>query len=143
MTLRFIIPGAPQAKQRTRQTSTGKRYTPAATREFEDRVALVARNSIGLVPPLEGPVAVDVVVVLARPKTPTRGHATYGTTQRTWCAKRPDIDNLAKSLLDGIGLAVLWKDDKQVVSLSMLKVYGAVGEEAHTEVTIQPLKGMP
>ena len=38
---------------------------------------------------------------------------------------KPDLDNIAKAILDGMN-GVAWEDDKQVVSLRMEKTYSAV-----------------
>jgi Holliday junction resolvase RusA-like endonuclease len=38
--------------------------------------------------------------------------------------KKPDIDNLAKSVLDGMN-GIVWRDDSQIVSLHVTKVYAS------------------
>ena len=49
--------------------------------------------------------------------------------------KRPDCDNLAKSILDALnGLA--YKDDKQITYLSIEKLYG---EENKIEVDLEEI----
>jgi Holliday junction resolvase RusA-like endonuclease len=39
--------------------------------------------------------------------------------------KKPDIDNIAKTFLDGMN-GVIFKDDTQVIDLHVKKVYSAV-----------------
>ena len=42
--------------------------------------------------------------------------------------KKPDIDNLAKQLLDAMTRLQFWEDDKQIVELHCRKVYGEYGK---------------
>lgn len=53
-----------------------------------------------------------------------------------WMPKRPDIDNLAKFVLD-VANGILYEDDNQVVSLVCKKRYG---KEPRTEIIIRCLK---
>lgn len=62
--------------------------------------------------PLEGALEVSVAFSFDRPATVTREHPTV----------RPDIDGLVKGLLDAWN-GVLWKDDAQVVKLTLTKEY--------------------
>ena len=61
-----------------------------------------------------GPVSVEVLFYLARPKT----------VKREWPIVPPDLDKLCRGLLDGIGQSELtWHDDSQVVKLVAWKAY--------------------
>lgn len=62
----------------------------------------------------EGPVSVDATFVLERPKTATR---------RLWPHKYPDLDKLARMLLDALTVAQVVKDDSLVVELNLRKQY--------------------
>lgn len=42
--------------------------------------------------------------------------------------KKPDIDNLAKQILDAMTRLQFWEDDKQIVELHCRKVYGESGK---------------
>ena len=95
----FTIMGKPQAKQRARQGRYGRFYTPQATREYEQRVGLLARAAgVRL---QGGPVEVEIMLYL-----PDK--------------RRRDLDNMAKSILDGLN-GVAWQDDAQVVRLVVEK----------------------
>jgi Holliday junction resolvase RusA-like endonuclease len=63
---------------------------------------------------LEGPVAVEVLFRLPRPKS--RPHD-------VWHAVRPDVDKLARAVLDAVSSARLWVDDCQVSDLRAWKRY--------------------
>ena len=65
-----------------------------------------------------GPVAVTIWAIVARPKT----------AKRTYPTVKPDVDKLARAILDGITDAAIWADDAQVVELSIRKTYAADGD---------------
>ena len=52
--------------------------------------------------------------------------------------KKPDIDNLIKTVLDGLTKAQVWKDDNLVVSISASKLYSL---DERTEIQIVNLGG--
>ena len=52
--------------------------------------------------------------------------------------KKPDIDNLAKAVLDAINYTNLWEDDSHISHIESSKVYG---EEPRCEICIEELKG--
>jgi Holliday junction resolvase RusA-like endonuclease len=62
---------------------------------------------------LEGPVLMVVEFRFVRPKT----------VKREWPAVQPDLDKLLRALLDGITDSGLWRDDAQVVTAHVSKVY--------------------
>ena len=108
----FSIPGTPVPKGRPR-FGKGHAYTPAKTREAEERVRAAARNA-GIRKPAEGLVSVTAVF--------------YG-------AERSDVDNLAKLILDSLN-KLAWRDDRQVRSMQLWKL-PADGCRPGTLVTIE------
>lgn len=84
--------------------------------------------------PLEGPLEMKVFFVLRRPKGLM---AKKHSPDRMWNVHRPDLDNLQKGLQDA--LKAFWKDDSQIVRLSLGKAYTAIGEEPKIEVRINKL----
>lgn len=113
------IPGRPIAKQRARARG-GQFYTPAATRNFEDMVAFIARA----VPArdLSGEISVEIAI-------------------RTRRALRGDVDNYAKSILDGIVKGGLLRDDREITSLCISKNLAVADEDDRTFVEIELLRG--
>lgn len=83
---------------------------------------------------LSEPVSVRIVAVIARPK---RLMGSKWPSGRIWCGSRPDADNLAKSVLDG--LRDWWTDDSIVAELLVQKLYAAKGESPRYEVKIYAL----
>jgi crossover junction endodeoxyribonuclease RusA len=91
---------------------------------------------------LEGPVRVVADFYLPRPK----GH--YGTGRNAGRVRdsapgypehRPDLDKLARALLDGLGMGGAWADDCQVTHLHVSKLY-ADGIPPGCRVTITELE---
>lgn len=76
-----------------------------------------------------GPVRVEVVFFMPRPKTVSR-------EKREWPIVPPDLDKVCRGLLDGIGQSeMIWGDDSQVVNLVATKCY-ADGREPGAIVNI-------
>ena len=106
-------------------------YTPAnhpvtTYKEAVVLTALVAHDG----PKITAPVMLDVTFVMPRPQA-----ITWKTRPmpRLWCNKKPDIDNLLKSVLDAIQ-SVIIVNDKQVVQVSAGRVLR--GKEPCTEITV-------
>lgn len=66
--------------------------------------------------PLLGPVAIDLVFTVPKPKSAPK-------TRQTWPIVKPDVDKLARALLDAATFAGAIGDDAQVVELHTYKVY--------------------
>lgn len=54
-----------------------------------------------------------------------------------YVSKRPDIDNLAKAVMDAINQVGLWEDDSQIAVLEVSKIYA---EEPRCVIYIQELE---
>lgn len=79
-----------------------------------------------------GPVAVEATFYLPRPKS-------VKADKRPLPIVPPDVDKLARGLLDGIGQSeMIWGDDSQVIDLKVVKVY-ADGREPGASVRITAL----
>lgn len=117
--IRITVPGRPQPKQRPR-LGMGKRkayiYTPPETLEYEKIVGWVAKTKCSQ--PLEGPVKVEIWVYL-------RGKA--------------DVDNLSKSILDGLN-EIAFHDDDQVVDLMVHKRQVKDKKEERVEIRLKEVK---
>lgn len=84
--------------------------------------------------PLEGPLEIGLIFVMARPKRLMRK---ADPEDRIWCPVRPDWDNLCKGVCDG--LQGFWLDDAQIVRANVEKFYAAKGENPKIHVTIRPI----
>ena len=91
------------------------------------------RNTLSLVrdslpegfKPFGGPVAVRVR--LCWPYRRTERKRVVESGREVWNAVRPDLDNLAKGILDILTRALVWRDDGQVARLVLEKVWGPSG----------------
>ncbi|WP_280371114.1 RusA family crossover junction endodeoxyribonuclease [Nocardia wallacei] len=83
-------------------------------------------------PPMTGAVAVRLDFVMPRPaSTPKRSTPP--------AIKRPDIDKLARAVLDAIGSAGAWTDDARVVDLHACKRLAEIGETPGVHIEVADL----
>jgi Holliday junction resolvase RusA-like endonuclease len=122
VTLRISIPGPPQPKQRPRRNRrTGRWYTPPRTGRYEAHVASCAA-------------AAAMTQGWERTDAPVRMVVEVRWPDR----RRRDIDNLAKSVMDGLTKAgSVWVDDAQVCELTVRTSVGR--EDPGAEVTVEVL----
>lgn len=134
-TIRFTVPGEPVAKQRPRvyRTSSGKSVavTPTKTVNYENLVKWVLVNS-GNTKMLEGEIEASIKAMFGIPKSMSKKDRQLVNEGKLRPTKKPDVDNVAKIILDSInGLA--YKDDSQVTKLTIEKEYS---ENPRVEVTL-------
>ena len=89
----------------------------------------------------DGPVALTVGFLLRRPASHFRtGHNAHllRDSAPAYPGKKPDIDKLLRSTLDGLGESGIWRDDAQVVRVRAEKLY-ADHEPVGAHITIEPL----
>lgn len=112
MTKMFWVPGIPQPQARPR-FGQGRVYSPKTP--WHQAVYLIARQHRPR-PPLKCPIK-----VYARFHLPKTKRA-FSAISRFWSCASPDLDNLAKSILDSMTRAQWWADDALVVELHCEKV---------------------
>ena len=114
------LEGEPVAKARPRMTRSGHVYTPDKTTKAENAIRRAWQEKHGSM--IEGPVAVSVVFMLKMPTNWSKAKKMLAQDQEVLPTKKPDVDNLVKTVFDALnGLA--YDDDKQIVELSARKVY--------------------
>ena len=136
--LAFIVPGAPVGKGRPRFARVGKAmraYTPAATKSYEKVVALLARASLGSRGPLHGALAVRIDAWCPIPSSWSRRKHVRALGEQLLPTTKPDIDNVAKAVLDALN-KIAFADDAQIVHLTCSKRYGS---EPRLEVTVREI----
>lgn len=132
--IEFTIDGIPQAKERPR-FSKGTVYTPNNTVAFERAVGILAKKAMGKWGVLDLPCIVSVVVKEAIPKSWPKWKREATIAGMIAHTKTPDVDNIAKSILDGME-KFAYKNDSQVFSLSSSKQWS---NKSTTTVTITPV----
>ena len=99
-------------------------FTPAKTVAYEGLVAHAAHVAMAGRPLIDAAVRCWLSVMCEIPASwsqKRRQQAIDGTVRPTG---RPDLDNVAKAILDGCN-GVVWRDDVLVVDLSVSKRYAA------------------
>ena len=116
-TIAFVVTGTAIPKARPRATKIGNRavmYTPTQTKQFENYVKLVAAQHAPK-ELLTNPLDVELEFYLQRPKSLPKKIQHH--------TKKPDIDNLAKSVMDALE-GIIYVNDAQVIALRVYKLYG-------------------
>jgi Holliday junction resolvase RusA-like endonuclease len=116
----FKIEGQPQGKGRPRFTRSGHAFTPQATRNYEFLIASEYKDAGGEM--FDGYVKINIKAYYKIPKATTkekRGLIEKGLIKP---AVKPDIDNVIKTILDGLN-GIAYHDDNQVVYCSAEKYY--------------------
>jgi Holliday junction resolvase RusA-like endonuclease len=131
MAITFSVPGDPVPQPRPRVSTAGgfaRAYVPKghAIHAYRQAVALAARAAG--VTEAGGPVSVIIDAVFARPKSHLNKSGVKATAP---ALPRPDVDNLAKAVLDA--LQEVMGDDTNVGRLIVEKTWGT---EARTTVRI-------
>lgn len=127
MTFRLHIPFAPVAKQRARATWTNqgmRHYTPDATREWEETVAIMGRNAMAGREPMAGALEVHLQFLLPIPASWPKWKRDLADGAAVGHTIKPDLDNLEKAVMDGLN-GIAWVDDAQVVKVIKAKHYSA------------------
>jgi len=117
----FEVPFAPTPQQRHR-TSGKRTYDPSA-KDKADFLALVRHHAPES--PVQGVIRVSIGFGFRRPKSHFGAGKNAGVLKKTAAyeyIKKPDVDNLAKFVLDALN-GVFFKDDCQVNFLTAWKHY--------------------
>lgn len=123
--LHFYVEGNPVGKGRPRFRRTKnfvQTYTDSKTAAWEEKVKSAAKQAMGDTPPLEGPVSVYGYFGLPVPASHSKKRTTACLEGREAPSKKPDLDNMAKAVLDAMN-GVVFKDDSQIINLHLKKVY--------------------
>lgn len=128
----IIIRSVPIAQPRPRAFNAGgsARIVSAPSKHPVNDFKAAIKHEIGLLnpSPLTGPVTVHLYFVMPRPK------ALFWKSRpmpRIPHAKKPDVDNLAKSVLDACN-ELLWRDDSQICELKIEKCIASGCESPYT-----------
>ena len=130
--IHFVIPGEPKAKARPRVTTKGITYTPKSTVEYENWVKQCYLVKHGQTM-LEGEVKATIKAYFGIPKSISQKRKKLMIDGKVRPTKKPDADNIAKSVLDSLN-GIAYKDDSAVVALQVDKYFD---ENPRVEVTLE------
>ena len=119
----ITIPITPVPKARPRFTRYGHTYTPKKTADYEKAVAEYWRQATkGFQYDREQALIVNLVFGMPIPKSTSKSKTELMANGTIRPTKKPDVDNLAKAVMDALN-GVAWVDDSQVVRVSIYKEY--------------------
>ena len=126
MIVTFYVDGEARGKQRprtVRKDGVLRTYTPQETKDYEQLVkSAYMHEAKGAF--FTGPVCVMMTVIVELPKSISkakRQEILIKDSMRP--TKRPDLDNVAKSVCDALNKTA-YKDDAQIVRLCVSRHYG-------------------
>lgn len=128
--VKFTVPGEPKGKARAR-TVRGRggqtfSYTPEGTVLYENLIKTCYLQDAGAMIFNDGqPLKVTILAFYPVPKSYSKKKKQQMLKDELFPTKKPDIDNIAKCVLDALN-KVAYRDDTQVVELRMEKHYAEV-----------------
>ena len=119
----LAVQGVPVAKARPRVLRSGQAYTPAKSVAYERQVQLAATLAMRGHARLSGAVQATLRFDLPIPPSWSARKRAAAITGAIAPTGKPDLDNLLKSVLDGIRTIVIG-DDAVIVDVRATKRYG-------------------
>lgn len=123
--IEFFVPGAPVGKGRPRAARRGAgvvMFTPEKTANYSAMVADHARVAMAGQPLLTGPLEACLDMQFPIPASWSKAHKAAALAGTELPTSKPDIDNVAKAILDACN-GVVFRDDAQVVMLTATKQF--------------------
>lgn len=114
----------PKPKERPRAAMIGghaRIFTPKTTEAYEKEIRAAWIRANGEKPE-EGPLRARIYFGLPIPKSETKANKLQMLQRKVFPTKKPDLDNLAKAVLDALN-GVAYKDDCQIVTMLSKKNY--------------------
>jgi Holliday junction resolvase RusA-like endonuclease len=128
------LDGEPGAKLRVRFDPRSRRaYSVDKVIHYEGRLAHAGQLAMQGEALLDEPLAVLVDAHMTIPASKSKRWKTEALAGRIRPTKKPDLDNIAKVVLDGLN-GIVWVDDVLVVELAVRKFYS---DRPRMEVSIQ------
>lgn len=116
----FEVLGEPVAKGRPRVCKFGT-FTPKKTKDYEELVKNTYIKEHGKTK-LEGQLKVTINAYFTIPKSASKKLSLDMFSGIVRPTKRPDADNVAKSITDGLN-GIAYNDDSSIVELTVKKFY--------------------
>lgn len=133
MIYEFEVPGKVIGKGRPRLNSyTGVVYTPIRTKDYESLVEQYFLLKYPRFKALEGRIKVSIIAYFSIPKTTKKADINEMLENNISPTKKPDIDNIVKSILDSMN-KFAFKDDNQITKLEVEKKY-AIEDKVYVKI---------
>lgn len=144
--IRFHAVGKPIGQPRPRAFArkmgnkfVARVYDAGTAEEWKSIVAVAARSALPSAP-IGVPVRVELEFAMPRPVGhfgSGRNAAVLKSSSPSHPVGKPDLDNLAKAVLDALTQIGMWADDSLVVSLCIHKCYADNAQQAGVDVLIR------
>ena len=133
----FTVPGSPVGKQRPRfSRKSGRTYTPEKTVNYETLVRLSYQQQVDAEPfERDKPLALKLEINQQIPNSVSKKKREMMIGKKILPTKRPDIDNVIKSVLDAVN-GTAFHDDSQIVKIYAVKYFSDYPE---VKVTISEI----
>lgn len=136
----FTISGEPVAQGRPRFSNRGgfvRAYDPAKSKDAKNHIRFIAKQVMKdhNNEPLEGPIHFKVQFGIEMPRSMARKRT---PRPREWRTKKPDLDNLMKTVKDACS-KVIYLDDSMIVRVTAEKIQCAQGEAPFTKICFEEI----
>ena len=128
-----IPKGRPKFARRGKFVSV---YTPKKTAGYEKAVGLLAKMAMQGRPAMPDAVSVSVRAFFAIPSSWSKKKRLEAMECKIYPTSKKDVDNICKSVLDGMN-GIVFVDDGQVVDLTVSKRYS---ENPRVEIVVLPVE---
>ena len=133
MKYEFEVLGEIVGKERPRVNMyTCRVYTPNKTKDYEFLVQQYFRMKYPKYETLKGRISINIIAYLKIPQSTSKTKIQEMLENKISPTKKPDVDNIAKSILDAMN-GLVFEDDNQVSKISVEKRF-ALEEKAVIEV---------
>ena len=119
--IKFTIPGKPVGKGRPRVTKNGT-YTPQKTKDYQKLVGSIAELEADNYFMFDEPLVATILCYYPIPRSMPKYKRKMIEEGTLYPIVKPDLDNVAKAILDALN-SIVYKDDNQVVELHIKKLY--------------------
>lgn len=136
----FVVPGEPQGKGRARIGRVGahaRMFTPAKTLAYEGVIAYSAQVAMDGRALITGPVMLEMHMLHPIRESWSKKKKTGALAGEILPTIKCDADNCLKAVCDALN-GVVWKDDVQVVNVSLSKRFS---DTPGVSVRVVPLVG--
>ena len=134
MLIKINIPGKPVPKQGAKFNKSHA-YIPSNVKAYERKVRQQAIIAMMSKPVIKGSVSVSITIYRSTLAGFSKKRYEAALRGEYRPVTRPDVDNVAKNILDALK-GTIFKDDAQVVDLHVSKYYG---KSAHVDIVVEEL----
>lgn len=107
-----------------------------ALKPWREQIIAESKNNINVPKGLEEAVSISLVFLFPRPKAHFNSKGALKPSAPEYKTTKPDIDKLARAVLDSLTLAGVFKDDAFVYTLSTQKRYCIGNEQPGVMITL-------